>query len=104
MQTELLDIFLEEVQIHGKSPTSTYLLAVSGGVDSVVLTELAKQANLNFSIAHCNFNLRGEESKRDEGFVQQLAEKYNIPSHIKQFDTNSFAIENKLSIQEAARK
>jgi tRNA(Ile)-lysidine synthase len=104
MQTELLNTFFEEVQSHGKSPTSTYLLAVSGGIDSVVLAELAKQANLNFTIAHCNFNLRGEESKRDENFVSQLAKKYNVNFYVKQFDTKTFAAENKISIQEAARK
>jgi tRNA(Ile)-lysidine synthase len=103
MQTELLNIFLEEVQSRGKLPTSTYLLTVSGGIDSVVLTELAKQADLNFSIAHCNFSLRGEESKRDEDFVQQLAENYKVPFHLKKFDTNSFALDNKISLQEAAR-
>ena len=80
------------------------LIAVSGGVDSVVLCELCKQAELNFTIAHCNFNLRGEESERDERFVKSLGEKYGVELLAQKFDTNIYAEENRLSIQEAARK
>ena len=79
------------------------LLAVSGGVDSVVLCELCKQANYAFEIAHCNFQLRGDESERDEKFVRGLGEKYKVEVKVKQFDTERFAEENKMSIQEAAR-
>lgn len=80
------------------------LLAVSGGVDSVVLCELCKQAGFDFIIAHCNFQLRGAESERDENFVKALAEKYEVEIFIKKFDTEKFAAENKLSIQVAARE
>ncbi len=80
------------------------LLAVSGGVDSVVLCELSKQAGYDFAIAHCNFKLRGKESERDEEFVRRLGDKYKVEVKVKKFDTEKYAAENKLSIQEAARK
>src|SRR6185436_15201968 len=85
------------------SPKDKLLLAVSGGIDSVVLCELCKQANYDFEIVHCNFQLRGEESERDEKFVRELGEKYEVEIKVKKFDTEKFAEENKLSIQEAAR-
>lgn len=80
------------------------LLAVSGGVDSVVLCELCKQAGFDFVIAHCNFKLRGEESERDKEFVKELAKKYAVEYLVKDFETEKYAADNKLSIQEAARK
>lgn len=80
------------------------LLAVSGGIDSVVLCELAIEARLSFAIAHCNFGLRGDESDRDEAFVSALGKKYGVEIFVKRFDTTAVAENNRLSIQEAARK
>ena len=80
------------------------LLAVSGGVDSVVMTDLFAKAGYSFGIAHCNFHLRGSDSDSDEAFVRSLAEKYQVPVHCIGFDTTAFAKEHKLSIEEAARK
>ena len=84
--------------------TDTILLTVSGGIDSIVMCELFHQAGLKFGIAHCNFELRGEESDIDELFVEELAEKYEVHFHSVSFDTSSFAKKNKLSIQVAARQ
>jgi len=80
------------------------LLAVSGGLDSVVLTDLVSRAGFQFSIAHCNFQLRGEESERDEAFVRSLGGRYSVEVLVKKFDTLNVAEENKLGIQEAARQ
>lgn len=80
------------------------ILAVSGGVDSVVLADLCSKAGYTFSIAHCNFQLRGEESNADEALVQSLGKKYNVQVHIKKFHTAAYAFEHKMSIQEEARK
>ena len=85
-------------------PKDKLLLAVSGGVDSVVLCELCKQAGYDFVIAHCNFQLRGEESQRDEDFVNAVGKKYAVEVLVKKFDTENHAAENKLGIQVAARE
>jgi tRNA(Ile)-lysidine synthase len=79
------------------------LLAVSGGVDSVVMTDLFYQAGFNFTIVHCNFQLRGEVSDSDAMFVKALGEKYEKEVIVKEFDTANYAAENKIAIQEAAR-
>lgn len=80
------------------------LLAVSGGIDSMVLLDLLHKLNLNISIAHCNFKLRGQDSQDDKNFVVSYAQNHNIPFFVKDFDTESYAQEQKLSIQLAARK
>ena len=85
-------------------PGDVLLLAVSGGVDSVVLCELLHRTGFQFVIAHCNFHLRNEESERDSQFVRELAKKYGVTFFLKEFDTHNYASENKLSIQEAARE
>ena len=96
--------FLENIsQLNLFSAKDKLLLAVSGGVDSVVLCELCKQAGYDFSIAHCNFQLRGEESEGDEQFVRELGKKYSVEVLVKKFDTEKYAVDKKISIQEAAR-
>ena len=83
---------------------SSLLIAISGGLDSVVLTHLCKEIKLNIVLAHCNFNLRGKESDTDEDFVLQLSENLNIEVFIESFETEAFAKQNKLSTQMAARE
>lgn len=83
---------------------SKLLLAISGGVDSVVLAYLCDKIGLNFSLAHCNFNLRGSESDADEAFVEALAEKLGVPIFVQDFETLSYAETSKLSTQMAARE
>jgi tRNA(Ile)-lysidine synthase len=80
------------------------ILAVSGGVDSVVLTDLVFKAGFNFTIAHCNFQLRGAASDSDEQFVKSLGEKYGKEVLVKHFATQEYADSNKVSIQVAARE
>ncbi len=79
------------------------LLAVSGGIDSVVLVNLCHHANLDFAIAHCNFNLRGKESDGDEAFVKKLATQMEIPFFNQRFNTEIYAEEYRVSIQMACR-
>ncbi|HMZ46343.1 MAG TPA: tRNA lysidine(34) synthetase TilS [Chitinophagaceae bacterium] len=106
MKINLLENFLINWNNHFKEIANSnahFFIAVSGGVDSVVLTDLMSKTSFSFSILHCNFNLRNDESKRDEIFVQSLATKYNTTVLVEHFDTNSYALEHKLSIQVAAR-
>jgi tRNA(Ile)-lysidine synthase len=79
------------------------LLAVSGGMDSLVMAELFAKAKMNFAIAHVNFGLRGDESDADEVFIKKWAVKNKVPFYTTTFQTALYATENGLSIQMAAR-
>jgi tRNA(Ile)-lysidine synthase len=94
-------LYIKEKQLFTAS--ERLLLTVSGGIDSVVLVELCHQAKLQFGIAHCNFQLRDKESDDDEKFVQQLAHQYEVPFYTQRFETKSFAHQNGISTQMAAR-
>ncbi len=80
------------------------LVGVSGGADSVVLLHILLKLGFECVVAHCNFHLRGEESMRDELFVEKLAEKYKLIYKKTDFDTVRFAKSNKISIEMAARE
>ncbi|MGB5691480.1 MAG: tRNA lysidine(34) synthetase TilS [Flavobacteriaceae bacterium] len=85
-------------------PSKTkFLVACSGGVDSVVLSHLCSRSGYNFALAHCNFQLRGEESDQDAHFVEDLAKQLDVPFHLKHFDTRKYVEETKQSVQIAAR-
>lgn len=83
----------------------SFLLAVSGGIDSMVMASLfvASQHD-NISITHVNFGLRGKESDLDESFVREWADKHRIPCFVQQFDTRLYAANLKISVEMAARK
>lgn len=79
------------------------LVACSGGIDSVVLVHLLHEFQFDFSILHCNFQLRGKESNRDQAFVVQLADQLSIPCHVNTFDTEKVMNEWGKGVQETAR-
>lgn len=80
------------------------LLAVSGGIDSMVMAWLFREAGIEHSVAYCNFSLRGDESDGDEEFVASYARINNIPFFSKRFDTLVYAGTNRISVQMAARE
>lgn len=79
------------------------LLAVSGGIDSMVLVHLCAQLKLNFEVVHCNFMLRGAESDAETQFIESFCSSNGILIHTKYFDTNTIAANTKESIQITAR-
>ena len=96
-------IFKRNLNKCGVKKKSHILLALSGGVDSMVLLNLFMKTGIKFSIAHCNFCLRGDESDGDEEFIRSLSDLYKIKLYVKSFDTKAFAKKSKISIQMAAR-
>ena len=81
-----------------------FLLTISGGKDSVALAHLFYQLQLSFSLAHCNFHLRGEDSNNDMKFVRDLAKKWQIPLYVKEFDTLAEQQKTDKSIEMVARE
>jgi tRNA(Ile)-lysidine synthase len=90
-------------QLDAEFSSKSYLLATSGGSDSTCLVNVFSRLGLTFEIAHCNFQLRGEESNGDEEFVKDLAVALNVKAHFVHFDTKTEAEKDKKSIQEKAR-
>ncbi len=79
------------------------ILALSGGIDSMVLADLLMKAKVEFVAAHCNFHLRGHESDGDDWFVRKFAEKRGIQCFVKHFETEKYAAKYGISIEMAAR-
>src|SRR5690606_15741636 len=79
------------------------LLAVSGGIDSMVLLHLFEHSGFEYGIIHCNFQLRGEESDGDEEFLKQQVAAHGVPAYYETFETEEFAEINGISIEMAAR-
>jgi len=87
------------------TPQKLVLAAVSGGKDSVLMAHLLKNAGPNFAIAHCNFQLRGAEAKRDQDFTANLAQhQLKVPFFTTDFDTTGYAKANQISVQMGARQ
>ncbi|MFK7809053.1 MAG: tRNA lysidine(34) synthetase TilS [Saprospiraceae bacterium] len=94
--------FIESQSIVDRKGTT--LIAVSGGIDSVVLCHLYHKAELSFAIAHCNYKLRGVESDEDERFVESLAQLLNVQVYKIAFNTENISTKEKASIQLIARQ
>lgn len=94
--------YIKEKQLTQKG--DKLLLAVSGGSDSMVLSDLFYRTGFSFGIAHCNFKLREKDAERDEAFTEKYASEIQVPFHVIRFDTKAYAAERGLSIEEAARE
>ena len=101
MSKTIEQLFLAEINPH---KNSDFIVAISGGVDSMVLANLFLINNLNFSVAHCNFQLRGKESDDDELFISKWCSEKKIKFHNKKFSTEDYCKNNKLTIQMGARE
>ena len=101
MSKTIEQLFLAEINPHKEC---NFVLAISGGVDSMVLANLFLINNLKFSIAHCNFQLRGKESDDDELFINKWCSEKDIKFYNKKFSTEDYCKNNKLTIQMAARE
>lgn len=100
METKVEQYLKKECRVNANN---RLLLGVSGGVDSVVMAHVLAQLKQPFAIAHCNFKLRGEASNTDAAFVKSLAHKYKCEFYQKDFETETYVKQNKVSIQMAAR-
>ena len=94
--------FIEQHKLLSKD--KKYIVALSGGADSVCLLLVLRRLGYDVEAAHCNFKLRGEEADRDEQFCVELCKKNDIKIHLVHFDTNFYAISHKISIEMAARE
>ena len=81
-----------------------FIIAVSGGADSITLLHAFKYLNLKILALHCNFGLRGKESDMDEQFVKRFCDTYGIALSVKKFNTTAYAKEKGISIEMAARE
>lgn len=101
---ELLEQFKKNIPTSGFAATDQpTLLAVSGGLDSMVMAHLFSKVGWLFGIAHCNFQLRGEESEGDAIFVEKMAATWGVPFFTRRFETKTYASQHGLSTQMAAR-
>lgn len=101
----MVEKFLEYSKVNFLLTDSNRIfVAVSGGIDSMVLAHLYLESGIKPAIAHCNFTLRGAESDSDEDFVRDFANRNNLIFHTIRFHTTDYASSNSMSIQMAARE
>jgi tRNA(Ile)-lysidine synthase len=91
-------------QQHLLSHDALYIVALSGGADSVALLRVLLMLGYRVEAAHCNFHLRGDESNRDEQFVKELCIQLDVPLHLAHFDTLTYSTVHNVSIEMAARE
>lgn len=101
LETRFEEFIIKRDLISNRKPS---LLAISGGLDSMVMMHLYRQAGYPFAVVHCNFQLRGKESDADEKFVRQEAKYLKAETYVKQFETTRYAEKHHLSVQAAARQ
>lgn len=101
----MLDTFINYINDnHLVGDGERIFVALSGGVDSIVLTDLLLRAGYDVTLGHCNFHLRDEESDGDEQFVKAFASERGVSLYVKHFDTKSYARDNAISVEMAARE
>jgi tRNA(Ile)-lysidine synthase len=102
----MIELFFHNLRrLLGEDPQNQrFLLAVSGGQDSVIMADLFFVSGIPFGVAHCNYQLRGEDSDLDLEFVKKLAAQYEVPFYQNTFDTKNLAAQRKQSIQVVARQ
>lgn len=86
------------------TPSDKVLVAISGGADSVALLFTLHDLGYECAAVHCNFHLRGDESMRDQRFVEALCTRIKIPYYIKDFDVRTYCLSNGISTEMAARE
>ena len=105
LRSYALTVFFDELLLLAPDAKSArFLLAVSGGRDSVVLAHLFVSCDLNFDIAHCNFHLREEKSNEEMNFVQKLPFLTTQKVFVKEFNTLAIHQKSGKSIEMIARE
>lgn len=102
MNTSVYATF-KDILLKHNAKEKKYLLAISGGVDSMVLLDLFRQTSIQFQVAHCNFQLRGSDSVADEEFVRNYCAKHLIPFHSVRFDVEAYIKTGNYSVEMACR-
>ncbi len=101
---DLINIFSKFLSEKNINSESFFLVAVSGGIDSMVCLHIAKELNLKIAVAHVNFQLRNNESDLDAELIENYCNEHNIPFHLLVKNAKEYSSEHKTSIQEAARE